>query len=163
MVRSSTSPKEREFKDPDVSQSDWKRAFAFRILLAGIASIGAVIVILYLAYSFIPSSVGYNSTSVSKTPDYISVNYNDNVFEVRYNNSAASDIVVGIDTIQNSYTLPLRVYTSRYTSPFSANITDRDWGVMYLVSVEETVKNESFTYYWMVSKTAIGYTSVKNL
>jgi hypothetical protein len=163
MVRSNTTQKDRVFKDPDVNQAGRFRVVAVRILLIVIAGVSAVCIIGLISLNIPTSAIEGNITTISKIPDYISVEYNANKFDVNYTRITSNTVVVGIDAVQNSYVVPLRVYEARFIPPFDVAIDDRDWGVMYLVSVEETVGNESFTYYWTISKTAIGYTTVKNL
>lgn len=160
---------EREFKDPDIKPPNSRSFFYWLVIIVVLLMVGFVFGTILIDKNIISGDMrkqlvfSENINETKKTPEYISVRYIDSTISVMYNNTVDRDICVNLDVVSDSYVFPIRVYKTSRLPPCEVIILDRDWGTKYIVSIDETVKNETFTYYWSIFKMFPGYAVVKQI
>lgn len=149
----------RKFKDPDIRSIQKKHRF---IQILGL--IGVVIASLFLYFMLFNGGEPLGlENKTSTNPDYVKVDYIDNHFLVNFSNSTASLVTVGVNVVDNGYILPREVCLFTRSGEFEMVIPDRGWGHEYLIIVSEDRIDSVFRYYYVVSKTQIGYTTVRSI
>jgi hypothetical protein len=152
----------REFKDPDMPSSH--RGTARAVILFLISAAFVVTLAIILAQMITPSEIQQPYTNITtKNPDYIKVKYEDEKFHVSYNNTNVNSTNIEISIIGSSYTFPVLTYTSMHSNNFDEYIVDRNWGYEYLLSVCENYDTYSVKYHWIITKSQIGFNTVRSL
>lgn len=152
----------REFKDPDMPSPHRgivRAAILFLISAAFVVTL-AFILMQLVTDSEIPQGL---SNTTTKNPDYIKVKYEDGKFHVVYDNPDANSTTVEISIIGSTYAFPVLTYTSTRSNNFEEYIDDRNWGYEYLLSVSENYDDYSVKYHWIITKSQIGFNTVRSL
>ena len=152
---------EREFKDPDIPTG--KKHIHIHPLIRVILLIGIASGIFFIILSLVGSDPVFASNETQKAPEYIHVDYGDGKFHVKYNNTSANYTTVIISLVSRDYPYPIEVFSSDRGNVFDISVADHEWGHEYLLSVVEEYGQYNVRYHWVVSKTQIGYTTVRPL
>lgn len=152
----------REFEDPDMSSQ--RRVSTARAVFLFLFSVAIVVTFALILMSLISDSEKSQvSNTTSKNPDYIKVKYEDSKFHVTYDNPNVNSTAIEISTIGSTYTFPVLTYTSTRSNNFDDYIDDRNWGYEYLLSVCENYDTYSVKYHWIITKSHIGFNTVRSI
>lgn len=152
----------REFKDPDMPSPHRGTA---RVAILFLISAALVVTLAFILMQLITDSEipqGLSNTT-TKNPDYIKVKYEDEKFHIVYDNPEVNSTTVEISVIGSTYAFPVVTYTSTRSNNFEEYIDDRNWGYEYLLSVSENYDGYSVKYHWIITKSQIGFNTVRSL
>lgn len=104
----------------------------------------------------------FNNQEDKVSPDYIDVKFSDDVLYIKYSGESQ---YIGVDVYaQQVVSEGIRVYSTKNYAPFNMSVSFKDRKfIEYRVSISETINNETFNYYWIITKNALGMIELRYL